>query len=184
MALTTEQLNIIQSNRKDPRPVYFNAALGVETTISTDFEGFLILLEDTDKDQLITFLQQAKTDNNQMKDRDELIALALQNETTDSQLVKDAIDANAAEFAEFRNNLSVENFEQATEVGLLLNDLQRSLGEDVFKLDRMTHLNIFSKVTNQFFTQGQVTDNVIKEIDSWISVITEYKGLGVSNSFL
>jgi hypothetical protein len=177
--LTNEQENKIESNRKKERPSYYNAALQTTVVISKDFEGFLILLDDALKTQTITYLKSVKKENTDKKDRDELISLAISNEISDAEARYGVLDAQFSEFSTYRSGLIVENFEEVNEIGLLISDLQYAMGENLLTYDRMTHLKIFYGILKVIFNAGEVTDDVLKEIDSWIEVINAYKGLGV-----
>ena len=175
MALTQDQLDRVGRHRLDPRPSYYNATIKGDVTISELFEAFLILLSDEVKDRMIDFLKSTKEDNTDRKDRDELLTLAMENDLEDSQAKVTLLEEEQQEFSDFRNELNIENFEEVSEVGVLLADLQTAMGEQLTFLDRMQHLNTYSLVLKEKFNSGKINEDLLTEMESWISVINRYK---------
>ena len=177
MALTSDQLKKIDNNRQEERPYYYNSSLDKEFQISSDFEAYLILLENSVKNDIVKYLQKTKLDGNKRKDRDEILAIAIQNELDNANTLYNAYQTELSSFSTFRDSINVEGFEQVAEIGLILDDLQFNIDEDLLALDRSQHLMTLTYLVQQSFTNNKMSDALIKEIDSWIEVINVYQGI-------
>ena len=166
----------IKYGRKETRPSYYDSASKTEKSL--DFEAYLILLGDSKKHELISQLKKVKKEGNKRKDRDELLSLALSKDLSNAKILHDAASKELSEFTEFRNNLSVEGYAEVTELGQLISNLQLTIDEDLHSYDRIEHLQILTEVLQLIFNQGKLSEDTIKELDSWLSVINEYSGLG------
>ena len=176
MALTTEQSKKVDRNRKDPTPTYYSADAKKDVPISSDFEAYLILLSDSLKEEIVSQFKAVKKDGSTRKDRDELLAMAMSSEIKDAQTKYDALNANLKSFTDFRNKLETNEFSAVVEIGIVLNDLQITFGEDLLSLDRMQHLVTFTTLAQTAFNEGKVSEDILKEIDSFTTLVNSYKG--------
>lgn len=164
----------IKYGRKETRPSYYNAATKEEKLISLDFEAYLILLPDSQKNEIITQLKKVKNEGNKRKDRDELLTLALTKDLSNANLLHTEAKNELASFTKFRDSLSIEGYAEVTELGQMITNLQLTIDEDLHAYDRIEHLQILTEVMQLIFNKGKLSNDTLKELDSWVAVITEY----------
>jgi hypothetical protein len=172
--LTNDQIQRINDGRKDTRPKYFDALSEKENTISLDFEAYLILISATLKNAIIAQLKKVKKEGSKRKDRDEVLTVALTEELKNAETMYQAWQVEVKAFTDFRDKLTVDNFGEVVELGQLITTLQFSIDEQLLNNDRTEQLATFMTVFQIAFNGGKLTDNVIKEINSWITVVQEY----------
>jgi hypothetical protein len=177
LALTADEIKKVDENRQTPTPTVFSAVTGTDVPISLDFEAYLILLSDSLKDEIIQQLKTVNQNNDTRKDRDELLSMALTSDIADAQNRFTLLESDLQTFTDFRDKISVEGFEAVSEIGVVLDDLQIAFGEDLLTLDRMQHLDTFLSLVEKSFKAGNVSDNTLKEVDSYIVLINSYMGL-------
>jgi len=176
LTLTPDQSAKVDRNRKDPTPTYYSATALADVVISPDFEAYLILLTDSVKDQIVQQFKNVKTTGSTRKDRDDLLSLALTSELADAQSKFDLYNSSLQSFTTFRQNLAVDGFETVVEIGTAITDLQITYGEDLLSLDRMQHLVTFLTLVKAAFNNGKVSADVLKEMDSFTTLVNSYKG--------
>lgn len=137
--LTDSELATVESRRKRARPQMFDPGNGVTQTISKDFESWLIL---TDKSVKQSTIKQIKNllDSEADSDFQDLFTLTC-------DLEKDSLDAETADlesatssFSEWRSNPGISGWQDVTEIGWMLQELQQGFNpiadqEDVTHTD-------------------------------------------------
>jgi len=176
--LTTEEIDKVERNIRtdDELPTYYSASLGREIKISREFEQFLILLEDSLKNESIEWITNISELSTPRKDRDELLLIAIESELADSKSKLDALNAVLEDFDAYNSKFNVEKFANVVEVGLYLQDLQNQVLELVLQRDRMFHLQNFTKVINGLYGDGATNEDTQKQLKSWSVSFNEYRG--------
>lgn len=172
--LTSEESSLVtsQSKKESDLPSYFNATLNKFITISRDFESFLILLDDTNRQATIQWLSDARQLQVEQTDRDDLVMSAIDFELFDAQQKYEEIAGQIQEFDNFKAKFQASKFAGVVEVGQLLTDLQRPIDELASRRDRAIH-----SATVATFLQDNyenVTEAQQKQIDSWNESLTAY----------
>jgi len=169
-----QDIDKVLKGRKDTLPQFYNSGTKKKQQISRDFESFLLLLESSVKNSAITWLRKVKVVNNTRKDRDEILAMAFDNEIADAKEQYSALSSSVGDFDTFSSEFRDPRYGAVTENGLILAAMQSMIGEKKVYLDRMLHLQTFSEFTKQAYNSSKASQDTIKEIDSWITILTEY----------
>lgn len=175
--LSSEEKNIIASKRKPDSelPTYYNASLNKTVTISRDFESFLILLPDSVKQQAISWLNNSVKLSKINTDRDSLIEKMINNDAADASAQIDSVNAELGNFNEFREKFSSDDtFSSVTEVGQIISDMQRSIGELTMTQDRSTHLVILLDILKNRLSSNMNDEKIQEQLRSWSGPLSSY----------
>lgn len=167
---------LVATKRRKPssRPKYYNAELKAKITISEDFEAFLILLGPSRSTETLKWLNLVNTFGTNDADRDALVSQMLVIDTKDASNKYIELRPIVRQFNFFRNRFNISGFEDATEPGLLLADLQRAMSEIKVSGDRWNYQNLLDKALTEKLTTKGMTQDVKKQLNSWVSPLTSY----------
>lgn len=174
--LDGSQAALVSTKRLKPaqRPKYFNAASGVMTRISEDFEAFLILQGRPRNKDTVNWLQQASGYALKDADRDSLINALLENELADATAGTKELAPIVEQFDNFRTRYNMTGFEGVVEAGQLLADLQRPMNEIITLGARHKHRQIFAKLLRTRLINNGLTADQSKQLNSWFESLTTY----------
>jgi len=174
--LDATQAALVSTKRLKPkqRPKYFNSVIGAMTTISEDFEAFLILQGRPRNKEAVDWLQKASSYAIQDADRDSLINSAIANEAEDAKAGSAELSPIIDQFNSFRQRFNMTGFESVSESGQLLADLQRPMNEIITLGSRHTHRQVYAKLLSAALTNNGLTANQSKQINSWFESLTTY----------
>lgn len=166
----------VQVNRRAivNRPKFFNAQSEKFQVISEDFETFLILAESSSLNIAKDWLSKVVSLNSKNKDRDQLVAESIFLDKQDA--IQKSFEAGVwiDEFTEFKNKFNSQRFNEVSEVGLIIRDLEIFIGEHLLNIDRYTHLDILADVLQVRHGLNQTTENLQKQLESWAEPLTAY----------
>jgi hypothetical protein len=174
--LDDNQASIVSTKRLKPsqRPKYFNASTGALTSISEDFEAFLILQGRPRNKEAVDWLQKAGGYAIQDADRDSLVNLAMENEAADAKAGADELAPVVEQFAAFRQRFNMTGFEGVAEAGQLLADLQRPMNEIITLGSRHGHRLRCARLLKERLAAGGLTAGRSKQMNSWFESLTAY----------
>lgn len=174
LVLTEQQQSKVDAQKKVEAelPTYFNASLNQYTTISRDYESFLILQDLTVKTAIISWLSIIRKIQIANKDRDDLVQSAIEFEISDSQQKYDELSNQMSMFDDFKSIFQPDIFSTVPEVQLLVGDCQRPIDEIASRRDRTLHnLTVATYLQNNALP---ISDAQQKQMDSWNESLTAY----------
>jgi hypothetical protein len=139
-SLTDAELAKVESQRKATRPQVYDPNSGDAQTISKDFEAWLIL---TDKSVKQNTIKQIKSllDGETDSDFQDLFYLTVDNEKDSiDQELGDLTGATSA-FTDWRGDAGITGWQDVTEIGWMLQELQQGLNPIAEKEDA-THMDL------------------------------------------
>lgn len=173
--LDSDEQARVQAARLPTRPNYYNASLQAEQQISQDFEAFLILQDVATIAATLTWLSTAGLLSRFALDRDSLAFEALVVSQSDTSGQLDEVTTSTGLFETFRDQFRAGKFSEATEVGLLLRDLQVTADELFAKRDQLQHRErVETRVQNNL--SQSVSPAQLRELQSWPTPLSTYTG--------
>lgn len=175
LELSDDQQAAVDPKRKADLPTYFDSDLQTKVEISRDFEAFLILSTSDLKTSAINWIKTSVDLQNQNKDRDALVGLAIGQEILNATNKMNAIDDTLDDFNTFRVNFQTNaDFAAIPEVQQFLFDLQRPIDELAAARDRAQFDQTASQVIQRGTDELVVTAPEIEELQSWTGVLSVY----------
>lgn len=186
-----EELELIQNAKLPTKalPKYFSAAEAAILAnrndayhpISRDFEAYLILQTDTQKQSELAWIKRATTILTNNEDRDALLTKYYANRSADSSLRVQEIDTVLSSFDSYRVGLLAQGtdttrFASVIEVSLMANSLQRPIDEIQIYREQAFHEQTLIGILKQRLDVRKDTADTKEELKSWQSVITTYPG--------
>lgn len=172
--LTDAQQRDIAKKRKDPRPVFWNAAAGGFHEIGMDFEAYIISLEQGLRSKLSTVLRKSSEDASRQKDRDELMSIVVQAEINDSKKALDELDNVLSAYTQFEQQLQFSAWADVPEVSLLSQDLRRGVDEANMQRRQVFHDYIVASLVKRRLATGFMDEGVKKQMLSWSIPLGSY----------
>jgi hypothetical protein len=181
------QLALIQEQMlpADELPSYFDAQTGQEVVISRDFEAYLILQTQQQKQATLTWINQALNFQEDRLDRDAILTRYLVNRNTDDVARLAEINTRLMNFDAFRaglllgstggSNVSID-WSDVIEIDLLAQSLQAPLDEIVLLYDLTFNEQNMVAVLQQRMSNTSYTQAEKEELQSWQTVISDYQG--------
>lgn len=183
MAFTNEELQLISEQRKTNAdlPEYYSAQSQTSIQISRDFEAYLILQTQDQKQKVLEWIRKALIGQSISADRDTLLNQYIQIRKADAQSRIAELDQKLGNFNDFKTSLLpnddyVSNFGNVAEISLLCTSLQKPMDELFLKRDQAYHEVVLSDILNSRLTKQKQDANTKKELQSWQTVIASYKG--------
>ena len=179
---TTEESDLITKNRKPflERPSFFNSQSGELQKISEDFESYLILQKQTDKQKTLQWIRRTILIEIDSADRDSLLESYLAVRKTDASTRLTELDEESQKFAEFRENLSSDGdrrFDGVVELNILTTTLQKPIDQIVIQRDSAFHEQNLITILEQKLAVEKSDDDTKRELDSWQVVLSAYEGV-------
>lgn len=173
--LSSDEQARVATARLPVRPNYYNAALQAEQAISQDFEAFLILQNPVTIASTLTWLTTAGLLSELAIDRDSLAFEALVVSRTDTADQLDEVTDSTTLFTTFRNEFQAGKFSEATEVSLVIRDLQATADELFAKEDQLRHRQQVEQRVENNLSQS-VSPAQLRELQSWPTPLSTYTG--------
>ena len=155
-------------------PEWYNKNTSSMEVISRGFEAYLILLDDATKSNLIAQLQAVLGMVNPRKDRDAILFDAIVNEIDNADKKHSELATALAAMELLVKSLENTKFSTLIEKGQILEDIKIMSGEMVPYRDRSWHLKTYMNLMKN--KVSLVDADQIKQITSWIAVISSYMG--------
>ena len=164
----------VKSKPEGTRPKFFNAGVGEMQEISTDFEAFLILQGRSRNTATVQWLDQCSEMTVRDLARDALAAQALKNDIDDAENSQFELSAYIDFFSNFKTGYDLSGFENVTEAGMLLQDLQRPMQEVQTLVNRLKHRQSYCTITMNTLSNSGVNALDKRQVDSWYSPLSAY----------
>lgn len=163
----------VDSYRKQPRPNIYNSASKTETQISYEFETWLIMLPNTQKQSLISRLRSSLQNQPKNRIRDNLEREAYKQIAKNSGASVTELDNDLGEFVSFKTD-ELQDSGNVPEVSQMFSDMTRGFGSAVFRREEENYNTIYASYHNNILNSGTASESVRKQIESWVTVISEY----------
>ncbi len=180
---TTEELNIIAPQRKPAslRPVYYDATQKVLSTISEDFEAFLILKGSESKQKALSWITDAIKLDTKREDQNVILDQYIGLRSQDAALRTSEISAVMEKYDAFKSDFLTDGtdssrFADISEVNIFLQSVQRPLGDIATRRERAVHETNMSALQLAKLNQSKVSKDTLRELESWQTVMSAYKG--------
>ena len=173
--LSSDEQARVNAARLPIRPNYYNASLQAEQPISQDFEAFLILQDPVTIAATLTWLGTAGLLSQTALDRDALAFEALVVSQADTSDQLDEVTDSTALFTTFRNEFQAGKFSEASEVSLVIRDLQATADELFAKEDQLRHRQQVEQRVQNVLAQS-VSPAQLRELQSWPTPLSTYTG--------
>jgi hypothetical protein len=180
---TPEELEIIGRQAKPTTmlPTYYSSQSKSSIPVGRDFEGFLILQNIDQKQQVLTWLREVNSISEENTDRDELLIryIGLRSADADTRIAE--IDEQMKGFTDFKSNLfsNVEDpakFAGLVELNVMLQSLQKPVSEMASQRDLAFHEKNMAALTLTRLQRSKNDEDTQRELRSWQTVITAYPG--------
>jgi hypothetical protein len=187
MAFTTEekeQINAQALPAKD-RPSYFSSIARDERQITEEFENFLILQNQTQKQSSLDWIGKALDIEADNEDRDAILTTYLGIRATDASERVTELDEKLEDFNTFVTSLLRKEGEQGSdpsrfanveELNIFVQSLQKPLSKITIQRDQAFHEQNMVGLLGRRLEQEQTDENSRQEIESWQPVISTYAG--------
>ena len=173
--LDSDEAARVNAARLPIRPNYYNASLQAEQAISLDFEAFLILQDPPTIIATLTWLGAAGLLAQTAVDRDSLAFEALVVSQSDTADQLDEVTDSTSLFTTFRNEFQAGKFSEASEVSLVIRDLQATADELFAKRDQLQHRQqVETRVQNNL--AQSISPAQLRELQSWPTPLSTYTG--------
>lgn len=183
---TTVEKELIQSQELRPqdRPSYYSRVSQSDQQIGKDFENFLILQTQTQKQTSLDWINKALAIEVDNEDRDAILETYLGIRKTDANERVTELDERLDDFNTFmtgffKGEATAENpdrFANVPELSLFVQSLQRPLAKMTIQRDIAFHENNLVTWLEERLKEEKTDDNSRKELESWSPVISRYKG--------
>jgi hypothetical protein len=180
--LSADEIEKVTKQRKIPLPKYTSVLTGASTSISEDFEAYLILQPADKKQTILSWINTVKGLELDNTDRDDLLRQWMTIRAEEAALQIEELDEALGGFDEFKRSLtagdeeSPTRFAELVELDLLARALQKPIDELVMMRDEAFHeQNMILLIKNQLDNEGATTEST-SELENWSGVIAAYPG--------
>lgn len=176
--LTLDEVDVVAAGARGDgsRPTFFNAQTSSEEEISQNFEAFLLLTPTQIRSNVSNFFQVVlDNDPNQVEVRSDLFDEFMEEEKRNELRAQRMFSQLTEYYDRVRTEFSQaqEGFSDVTEVVLLQESLNRSLGDIVSSRDRHSYgYSVLSVLSARAESAGPSSH--IQELQSWIRTLVEY----------
>lgn len=171
--LTTDQEKKVSARRKSARPSVYSPTGGGATTISKDFEAWLILTPKSIKAKAINWvkeLQKVEAD----REYEDLLKECLDVEATSLEVQDMDLSSATQAFTDWRSNPSISGYETVTEISWLFQELQQGMSPHQ-ELDEVTHhVRLRQAVADRYPISKKSTADRKTRLNTWVSVLNSY----------
>lgn len=171
--LDSDERARVEAARLPVRPDFYNASTLQEQQISPDFEAFLILQDAATISATLTWLGAAGLLGRMALDRNAVAFEALIEDQADTTDQLDEVTSSTTSFTAFRNSFQAGKFSEATEVGLIIRDLQAAADELFATEGRLRHLQqVQTRVQSRL--RQSISSAQLRELQSWPTPLLTY----------
>lgn len=181
---TTEEKELFNAQSLPERPSFFSRVAQREQQISQDFERFLILQTQVQKQTALNWINKAQEIEVDNEDRDEILSTYLGIRQTDAADRVTELDEKLEDFNSFMNGFfsdeastdCPDRFANVPELSLFVQSLQRPLSKMTIQRDQAFHEGNLVLWLRERLTEEQTNQNSQQELESWKNVIAAYRG--------
>lgn len=171
--LDSDERARVEAARLPVRPNFYNASILQEQAISPDFEAFLILQDAATISATLTWLSASGLLARMALDRNAVAFEALIEDQADTTDQLDEVTDSTTAFTAFRNSFQAGKFSEATEVGLIIRDLQ-AMADELFATEaRLEHLQHVQTRVQSRLSQS-ISSAQLRELQSWPTPLLTY----------
>ena len=179
---STSELDMIKKQTmSNLRPSYYSTTNKNYIQISEDFEGFLIIQAADNKQKLLKWMSDIGGITNDVKDQNKLLTafIAVRDADANAQIVE--IDNKLNDYAEMQATLLTDGTDPARyasiiELDLMLTSISKSVDNITIQRDQAFHELCVTKTVENKLNIEAVSDEAEKEMSSWQSIVSSYKG--------
>jgi hypothetical protein len=171
--LDSDERARVEAARLPQRPSYYNAASLQDTTISQDFEAFLILQDAATIGATLAWLTTTGLLANTALTRSAVAfeALIVEQQDTADQLGE--VEESTTAFNAWRAAFQAGKFSDTSEVGLIIRDLQAQAAELFNQEARLVHRRAVANREQDRQRQG-ISNAQLRELQSWPTPLLSY----------
>jgi hypothetical protein len=180
---TNDELITISSQRRPAglKPLYYDSVQKSLTTISDDFEGFLILQASESKQKALAWITDATKLDTKRADQNVILEEYIAIRNTDAAVRVSEISKVMTTFDNFKSDFLTDGsdtsrFADISEVNIFLQSVQQPLGDIATRRERAIHEQNMAKVQGSKLALSKVTSDTIRELESWQTIMSAYKG--------
>jgi len=168
----SESTSYLNAYRQQDRPTYYEPTSNSLVTISYDFETYLILLDASTKQSLISRLRNTLQASNGTADRDNLELAAVTYESAAQSAIMSDLALDIGDYASFsKTELQNQNL---PEISSLVTSIGSSMTSTVFQnAQARSELNMTSIIQNGIEQKTSAATQK-QQLESWINVIITY----------
>lgn len=171
--LDSDERAKVDVRRLTPRPNYYSASLLRETSISEDFEAYLILQDIATISATLTWLTTSGLLATTAIDRNALAFEALLNDQGDTSLQVDEVEDKTSLFEAWRLSFQAGKFSDTPEVSLIINDLQ-TMADELFAMqERLKHRQQVQQRIESRLSQA-ISSPQLRQLQSWPTPLLTY----------
>lgn len=167
-----EQQQLLSTHRQVQRPKYYSPVAGTFTTISYEFETYVILLDRSTKQNIITRLRKAAEKSGQSQDRDLLALQAADYEGRATSAISADLALDIGDYSSFSTNELQGS--RLPEVAQLVSDLGTSIGPILFQRDQSDNEQISVSMAQDDIKSKSTAKDRKRQLESWINVFITY----------
>jgi len=173
MQLDQKTSEEVDSKRKKDRPKYFSSELGDFVEISEDMESFLILLKSEAKTQAASWISSTSSTPYENVERDDFLDHVIAEEESCYNEVLDKYSDTLGKFEGFRSTFSVDGAGNVAEAGIILDDLQSSVGEISHDKEEFNHnKSVMNNIKSKYLSG--VNEDKKRQLQSWLPLLLSY----------
>ena len=182
---TTEEQELIEKQALtiETRPTYYSPSQRNFIPIPDEFEGYLILQGQEQKQKGLTWIKTAEDFEVQNKDHDELLAEYLTIRQEDAKAKMEDLDSKLNEYIEFQSGVLTDSagsdpsrFSSINEVSVMIQSLSRSITRIKILRESAFHEQTMVNLLEKSLQAEESNEETQKELNSWQSVLSAYKG--------
>lgn len=197
------ELELIKSQKKSEKdlPEYFKVSVvqsegkfstaGLSIPISRDFESYLILQTQDQKQKTLSWVKKALDIQKHKVDRDDILNRYFDMRTADADNRISELDTTLDNFDQFKVGLLTDSaggdpsrFASVEEVNLMTQSLQGPIDDTYILRDRAFHEKTTTDMMRIRLASSPNTDDTRKSLQDWQTVISAYPGQSMSGASL
>ena len=171
--LTSAQSAILESKRKTSKPQVYNPNGSSATTISNDFEAWLILSSSGVKGPLQEWISQLLQQDEE-KDYQDLLKEMLDKEEASLDAQESALSAQTSAYQDWRASQGVRGWEDVAEVAWMLQELEAGNAAYASQEDLDHRQALRKAVAARLVTSPDSTANKKARLSAWIAALNTY----------
>lgn len=174
--LTNAEAEQVRSQRREPgdRPTYFNSGSGENAEISEQFEAFLILLSQGVKTEAVTWINAIANLIPDREEWNEVLLETIAQQIANAETLNSDVNETYSGYEAFRTNFRIDGFEDITEIGMLLDDLQVGMGSLNERSRNAKHLEVISSLLDLRAQDTSYNSDRLRQLRSWVTPLMTY----------
>lgn len=175
ISLTVAERNSVDAKHKETPPTYYDANLGADVPIGDDFEAFLIVVGDQQRQSAIDWLKDIKSLQAEDAQRDGILNEWLDSEVSSVTNARISLDLDLKTYSEWQDSfVSDPKFAAIPELQQLLRDL-RAPAASLFSLQRrLEHRRVLLGLVRQRLVNGGLRAGQLRQTISWLRPLKAY----------